>query len=76
MSNGALSNNAEWATSAAWKKSSYSNDVACIEVARLDDQRVGMRDSKSPEGGTLVLTSVQFKRLVDGIKEGELDHII
>ncbi|MFD0899593.1 DUF397 domain-containing protein [Actinomadura sediminis] len=53
-----------------WRKSSYSgsaNDDVCVELGRLADG-VGVRDSKDPDAGHLVLTVAEFARLVDRFK--------
>ncbi|MFG2088072.1 MULTISPECIES: DUF397 domain-containing protein [unclassified Spirillospora] len=56
-----------------WRKSSHSggmNDDACVEVAQLGD-RIGVRDSKNPDGERLGLGSREFSDLVIRIKLGE-----
>lgn len=53
-----------------WRKSSYSgsaNDDVCVELGRLADG-VGVRDSKDPDAGHLVLTVAGFAGLVDELK--------
>lgn len=58
-----------------WRKSSRSADTGqanCVELARLP-LAVGMRDSKAPEAGHLVLTSGDFAELVSRIKRNDLD---
>ncbi|WP_084550218.1 DUF397 domain-containing protein [Actinomadura rifamycini] len=52
-----------------WRKSrqSGSQGDACVEVAALPDG-VGVRDSKDPGGGYLVLGRVAFRNLLDGLK--------
>ena len=59
-----------------WRKSSRSgaiNDEACVEVAELFDG-VGIRDSKDPEGGRLIVSGDAFGSLLQRIKEGALDR--
>ncbi|MFD9944350.1 DUF397 domain-containing protein [Nonomuraea sp. NPDC059023] len=57
-----------------WFKSSYSaTNGACVEVAALPGQRVGVRDTKNRSGGTLVLSSDQWIALVSAIKSGDLE---
>lgn len=56
-----------------WRKSSRSggvNDHACVEVAHLGD-RIGVRDSKNPDGEPLGLGSREFSGLIARIKRGE-----
>ncbi|GAB3277897.1 hypothetical protein GCM10027589_03800 [Actinocorallia lasiicapitis] len=54
-----------------WRKSSYSDDgigSACVEVA-VGSGRVGVRDSKRPEGGpVLVFGRREFARFAGGVK--------
>ncbi|MEV5824784.1 DUF397 domain-containing protein [Spirillospora sp. NPDC052242] len=55
-----------------WRKSSYSgvgDDKVCVELGRLPDG-VGVRDSKDPDAGHLVLTVDGFAGLVDALKRG------
>ena len=55
-----------------WRKSSYSggmNDDACVELAELGD-RIGVRDSKTPDGGRLELAREPFAGLLERLKHG------
>ncbi|MEU8799170.1 MULTISPECIES: DUF397 domain-containing protein [unclassified Spirillospora] len=59
-----------------WRKSTRSGsatDEACVEVAVLPEG-VGVRDSKSPDCGRLVVNRVQFGSLLQAIKEGAFDR--
>ena len=58
---------------ATWRKSTYSNGTGgnCIEVADLPSGRA-VRDSKHPEGPTLVFTREGWQAFVQGIQAGEL----
>lgn len=58
--------------SAAWRKSSFSGSGGtgggnCVEAARLSADRFGLRDSKAPEGGVLVLPRSGMAALVSAI---------
>ncbi|TDD76645.1 DUF397 domain-containing protein [Actinomadura rubrisoli] len=57
-----------------WRKSSRSNtdNGACVELAALTG-RVGVRDSKNPNGPKLALPAVSFGDLVAAIKRGDHD---
>lgn len=52
-----------------WRKSqrSGSQGDACVEIAALPGG-VGVRDSKQPEGGRLVLAPAAFRVLLDELK--------
>lgn len=57
-----------------WRKSSYSggmNDDACVELAGLGG-RIGVRDSKVPDGGRLEIARGAFVGLLERLKSGEL----
>ncbi|MBW8485539.1 DUF397 domain-containing protein [Actinomadura parmotrematis] len=55
-----------------WRKSSYSggaNDELCVELGAIDSG-IGVRDSKDPAAGHLVLSSSQFADLLDHVRRG------
>ncbi|TYK50950.1 DUF397 domain-containing protein [Actinomadura decatromicini] len=56
--------------SLAWRKSSRSTQGTseqCVELAQLPDG-IGLRDSKAPDAGNLVLTRQAFADLVQQVK--------
>ncbi|MEW2357327.1 DUF397 domain-containing protein [Spirillospora sp. NPDC029432] len=59
---------------AAWRKSSHSGQEGgpCVELADLGGS-IGVRDSKAPEAGNLVLKPEAMAGLVARIKAGRLD---
>ena len=59
---------------AVWRKSSASgpNCDNCVEVAVVDDA-IAVRDSKNPNGPTLIFTQAQWNAFVEGAKDGEFD---
>jgi hypothetical protein len=59
---------------AAWRKSSASGPHCdnCVEVAFVDDA-IAVRDSKHPEGPTLIFTQGEWDAFVGGAKDGEFD---
>jgi len=68
MSNGELAN-------ATWFKSSYSNGQGeCVEVAFIREA-VAMRDSKDPNGPSLVFTPGEFNAFVRGAVDGEFNNL-
>lgn len=56
---------------ARWRKSSYTGNQNCVELAHLPGV-VGVRDSKDPDGPVLVFTPGQMNALFDRLKAGGL----
>jgi hypothetical protein len=61
--------------SLAWKKASASGTNGCIEVARLPDGGVAVRDSKDTTGPVLSFTRHEWMSFLDGLGKGEFDHL-
>ena len=60
---------------ARWFKSTRSSaGKDCVEVAHLDDGRVGVRDSKNPTGGVLVFAPSEWDAFLLGARDGEFDR--
>ncbi|WP_194852934.1 DUF397 domain-containing protein [Nocardia sp. SYP-A9097] len=60
---------------ANWFKSSYSEGGAqCVEVAWLAGGKVGVRDSKNPNGPALVFTPGEWDAFAVGVRDGEFEH--
>ncbi|MBC6460043.1 DUF397 domain-containing protein [Actinomadura sp. HBU206391] len=59
-----------------WRKSSHSGSSGdqsdCVEVARLSGN-IGLRDSKAPDTGHLILTAESFADLIASVKRDELN---
>jgi hypothetical protein len=62
-------------SASVWRKASRSNTQggACVELADLGGNSVGIRDSKAPEAGHLTVTYRSLDALVGRIKTGDLD---
>lgn len=60
-------------TGLVWRKSSFSNDQGdeCVEVARLADGGMAVRDSKDPSGAVLRFTPGEWAAFVKGANAGE-----
>lgn len=61
-------------STAAWRKSSHSNGDggACVEVADGFPGVVPIRDSKRPEGPSLVFRTEGWGRFVTALSDGTL----
>lgn len=62
---------------ATWQKSSYSNPSGnCVEMARLGDGRVAIRNSRFPDGAALIYSAGEFRAFVNETKTGSLDDLL
>ncbi|MBB5913863.1 hypothetical protein BJY24_002730 [Nocardia transvalensis] len=56
---------------ARWFKSSRSGaGKECVEVAFLASGRIGVRDSKNPDGPALIFGSDEWTGFIDGVRAG------
>ena len=59
-----------------WRKSSSSGAVGnCVEVARLANGDIAVRNSRFPNGPALVYTPAEITAFVGGVKDGEFDDL-
>ncbi|MFG3661804.1 DUF397 domain-containing protein [Streptomyces sp. NPDC047706] len=60
-----------------WSKP-WSDDAggACVEVLKLADGRVAVRQSTDPEGPALVFTPLEVSSFLTGVKSGEADFLL
>jgi hypothetical protein len=59
---------------ARWVKSATSNEGGnYVEISRLGDGGMAVRDSKDPEGPILFFTPSEWEAFVGGVKDGEFD---
>jgi len=60
-----------------WRKSRRSNSQgACVELARLKDGGIAVRNSRFPQGPVLRYTRAELRALIEGVKEGDFDHLL
>jgi Domain of unknown function (DUF397) len=62
---------------AVWRKSSFSNyNGSCVEVGRLQADRIGVRDTKdNGTGPVLIFTDHEWNAFISGAKNGQFDNI-
>jgi hypothetical protein len=61
-------------TGAKWRKSTRSGSSGeCVEVADNLPGIAAVRDTKNPDGGTLVFTHAEWAAFLGGIRDGEFD---
>jgi Domain of unknown function (DUF397) len=61
---------------AEWRKSTYSANNGCVEVAFVDDDGVAVRDSKDRSGPVLLFRSHEWATFVRGVRAGEFDQFL
>ncbi|GAA4798776.1 DUF397 domain-containing protein [Streptomyces ziwulingensis] len=49
---------------------------ACVEVVKLADGRVAVRQSTDPDGPALVFSAHEMTRFVTGVKAGDADFLL
>jgi hypothetical protein len=55
-----------------WFKSSYCADGSCVEVAKIDEDVVGLRDSKRPDQNFLTFGRAEWASFIAEIKAERL----
>jgi hypothetical protein len=56
-----------------WRKSSFSGVNECVELAELEDGRIGVRNDCDPGSGVVAFTRAEIDAFVKGVKAGEFD---
>ncbi|SNT30492.1 protein of unknown function [Asanoa hainanensis] len=60
-----------------WVKSRRSGAQGnCVELARLADGTVAVRNSRDAAGPALLFTPAEMTAMFDGVRDGEFDHIV
>jgi hypothetical protein len=63
-------------TSPVWRKSSYSDNGHCVEVADLPDGGRLVRDTKLDEASPVLrYTAAEWRAFIAGVKAGEFDDL-
>lgn len=59
-----------------WRKSSASNPTGnCVELAKLSNGEVAVRNSRFPDGNVIVYTRAEIAAFLDGARAGEFDDM-
>lgn len=67
-----LTNNTDHGT-ATWQKSSHSGaNGNCVEIAALDDETTGVRDSRQPDGPILRYPNATVRSFLDAVRAGAI----
>ena len=62
------------AADSAWTKSSLSHaNGNCLQIADIDGNQVGMRDSKNVTGPVLAIPPEEWRAFLGGVRNGEFD---
>ena len=64
-------------TGTSWRKSSFSTyNGNCVEVGRLDSERIGVRDTtQHGRGPVLAFTQDEWSAFLSGAKIGKFDSV-
>lgn len=54
-------------------RSSSFSQLSCVEVAKLPDGRIAVRDSKDPSGRALVFMPAEWAEFIAAAKSDEFD---
>ncbi|GAA1116019.1 DUF397 domain-containing protein [Kribbella jejuensis] len=61
----------------SWKKSQRSGPSGnCVEVAKLPDGGVAVRNSRFTSGPALVFTKAEIEAFLGGVQDGEFDYLV
>jgi hypothetical protein len=63
-------------TGVRWVKATASDALnECVELARMNENEVAVRNSRFPDGPALVFTQAEFTAFLDGACKGEFDSM-
>ncbi len=60
-----------------WRKSRSSNPSGnCVELARLPSGEIAVRNSRDPQGPTLIYTTDEIAAFIAGARDGDFDDLV
>lgn len=59
----------------SWRKSSFSAEGNCVELASTPDGGVAIRNSNDPAAGAVSFTRAEIEAFLLGAKAGEFDDM-
>lgn len=63
-------------TGVRWMKAKASDALNdCVELARVNENEVAVRNSRFPDGPALVFTQAEIAAFLDGAAKGEFDSM-
>lgn len=64
-------------TDATWRKAKASGAQGnCVEVAKLPNGDIAMRNSRDTQGPALIYTRAEIAAFLAGAKDGEFDDVV
>jgi hypothetical protein len=62
---------------ARWRKSTFSNSQGdCVELARLPEGMIAVRNSRHPGGPALICTQAEIAAFIQGTRDGDFDDLL
>lgn len=59
-----------------WFNASSNNGSTCLDVRKLSDGTIQIRNSTQPDGAIIDYTPEEFGAFLQGAKNGVFDHVI
>jgi hypothetical protein len=59
-----------------WRRSSRAGAQDAVELARLPDGGVAVRNSADPDGPALIYTKAEIEALIGGAADGDFDDLL
>ena len=59
-----------------WRLATADNGEGGVEMARLPDGQIAVRNAADPDGPALIYTSDEMTAFIEGAKAGEADFLL